>query len=816
MKLAIIRQRYTPYGGAEQFVARAMGTLRAQGVKLTLVTRKWQATDSYEVISCNPFYIGRLWRDWGFARQACKAVKQTNAELVQSHERIACCDIFRAGDGVHREWLKQRRRVMGPLQKLALKLNPYHRYVMAAEQGLFQSPRLKAVICVSEMVRREIQSYFTVPEHKLHVIHSGVDTAAFQPGLKGEYRSRVREQYGISEHARVFLFVGSGFLRKGLGAALQALAALPEDAHLIVVGGDRRAASYKRQALQLGLAGQVHFAGSRKDVKPFYGAADALVLPTLYDPFPNVAMEAFACGLPVITSHKCGASELIVDGENGFVCDALDIAELRRSMEAVLPLEVAAKMGVSARKTAEAYPLERMGSQLIDLYEQLRSLPPKHRQITGKEAHENTPAVLGPALGPHDLGQKQDLAQAVAKGGPPKRIALALMRYNPHGGYERQAKLLAEFLTARGYSVTVVSGEPVPAFGSNIAFRKIPVLKGASWLRVWSFALFSKKYFSDMRRDYDMVIAFDRSLGMDIYRAGNACHREWIRVRKQLGGLRDRISIALNPLHPVVNQLEKRLFSQIEHAAGRVVVLSEQGAEQIRRYYPVAAERFAVIPPAVDFERFREQYAPAFRQQQRQRLGIDNDSWVLLHVGSGFRIKGLERTIRAMAQLKAGRRKVRLIVVGNDQKGTIRHAQLAERLGMKNDVEFVGGVQNVGQYYAAADIFVLPSLLDTFGVTVVEALSFGLPVVVSKGAGASTLIRDETLGRVVEVQPEPQDLADAITQCILSDRDIAHSGALERRMEHRREAARQCEMEQIMGRYLNLIEDSYARRHACH
>lgn len=813
MKLAIIRQRYTPYGGAEQFVARAMGALQAQGVQLTLITRQWKQAGSCEVISCNPFYLGRLWRDWGFARQACRAVTQANADLVQSHERIACCDIFRAGDGVHREWLKQRRRVMSPLQKLGLRLNPYHHYVMAAEQGLFQSPRLKAVICVSEMVKREIRSYFAVPEHKLHVIHSCVDTAAFHPGLKDEHRARVRGQYAIPEHAPVFLFVGSGFLRKGLGTALQAL---PEAAHLIVVGGDRQAPSYKHQARQLGLSGRAHFAGPKEDVKPYYGAADALVLPTLYDPFPNVAMEAFACGLPVITSTKCGASELIVEGENGFVCDALDAAKLRQSMEAVLSTEIAARMAVRARETAEAYPLQRMGNELVALYRQLRSAPCEPRHITEDKASAAGRPVVGPASAPHDRGQEPDLAQADIKGGTPKRIALALMRYNPHGGYERQAKLLAEFLNARGHSITVIGSEGIPDFSSNITFRKVPVLKGASWIRVWSFARFSKRHFAAKRQDYDMVIAFDRSLGMDIYRAGNACHREWIRVRRQLGELRDRLSVLVNPLHAVVNRLERELFRHIEHTGGRIIVLSEQGAEQIRRYYPVSAERFAVIPPAVDFDRFRDQYAPEFGRAQRQRLSVDDDAWLLLHVGSGFRIKGLERTIRALAHLKTEGRKVRLVVVGNDQKGTIRHAQLAERLGMKHDVEFVGGVQDVGQYYAAADVFVLPSLLDTFGVTVVEALSFGLPVVVSKGAGASTLIRDEALGRVVEVQPEPHDLADAIAQCILSDRDPAQAGALKRRMEHRREAARQCDMEHVMGRYLTLIEDCYARRHACH
>ncbi len=371
LRIALIRQRYTAYGGAERFVERAMSALSAQGAQLTIVTRKWPGHADRRALICNPFHLGNLWRDWSFARCVCRALRDHNFDLVQSHERIACCDIYRAGDGVHRVWLEQRRRTLGIAGQLGLALNPYHRYVLAAEKKLFASPRLKAVICNSRMVKEEIRRHFGLPEEKLRVIYSGVDTEAFHPRLKARHRQTLRAQYAIPDNAPLFLFVGSGFARKGLAALLQAFATLPPKAYLLVVGKDRKEAAFHAAAARLGIAGRVRFAGAQQDVKPFYGAADMFVLPTLYDPFPNVALEASACGLPLITSRKSGAAELIEEGRNGHVCDALDIDALAAAMTRLLDPDTATAMGAAARAAVEPFGLEKMGAALLSLYNEL-------------------------------------------------------------------------------------------------------------------------------------------------------------------------------------------------------------------------------------------------------------------------------------------------------------------------------------------------------------------------------------------------------------------------------------------------------------
>jgi UDP-glucose:(heptosyl)LPS alpha-1,3-glucosyltransferase len=314
--------------------------------------------------------MGSLWRDAGFARAACRELAHRPFDLVQSHERIACCDVYRAGDGVHAEWLAQRARVQPSLAALATRLSPHHRYLLAAERRLFTSPRLRAVICNSEMVRAEIAARFATPADKLELIRNAVDGEHFNPAWRAQNRDAVRQQLAIPREANVFLHVGSGFERKGVAAFLEALSRATGKPWGIVAGRDKHLDRYVAKAKSLGLADRVRFAGSVSDVRSYHAAADAFVLVSLYDPFPNAALEALASGLPIVTSRKCGVSELIVEGESGFVRDALDVAGIAEAIARLEP-PVAQRMGEAARAAVAALTPAAMAGQYEALYTRL-------------------------------------------------------------------------------------------------------------------------------------------------------------------------------------------------------------------------------------------------------------------------------------------------------------------------------------------------------------------------------------------------------------------------------------------------------------
>ena len=372
MRLAIIRQRYTPHGGAERFVEGALEALLERGVAISLYTRQWPNTrlQLIEPVLCNPFYIGRLWRDWSFARAVCGAVAAKAPELVQSYERLLCCDVYRAGDGVHRAWLDEWLRDASTFKRWRVESSFYHRYLLDIERRLFASPWLRAVICNSKMVRDEIHERFGLSLEKLPVIYNAVDSAVFSPELK-QHRADVRQKLGVPDTATVFLLVGSGYARKGVATAIQALTKLPSDTYLFVVGRDKSARRYRRLARHLGIAPRVVLLGAQDDPRPFYGAADAFVLPTLYDPCPNAALEAMACGLPVVTSTKCGAAELVTENDAGLVCAARDVDALARHMTTLTDADARRLLGARAREAVLPLTPAAMTLQLVLLYRDL-------------------------------------------------------------------------------------------------------------------------------------------------------------------------------------------------------------------------------------------------------------------------------------------------------------------------------------------------------------------------------------------------------------------------------------------------------------
>lgn len=374
MRLAIIRQKYNAFGGAERFIEGAIGALGpGANVELTVIARQWQPRPGVRFVECNPPYRTSLGRDKSFADavRAHLAGAAGHYDIVQSHERIPGIMLFRAGDGVHAAWLEQRARATPAFRRFAIAANPHHRYLLAAERAMFAHPDLKRVICNSAMVREDIAARFALPPERLTVLYNGVDLERYNPRNRAG-RAAVRTTLGVPAEAPLVIYAGSGFERKGVARLLHALAAAPAAIHALIAGEDKHFKRYRTLAAELGLRARAHFLGGRADLADLYGASDAFILPTLYDPLPNAALEALACGLPVVTTTQCGAREFITSGSNGFVVDALDRAGLVAALAELAAPGRARAMAKAARASVAHLSQEAMAGELLALY---RSLP---------------------------------------------------------------------------------------------------------------------------------------------------------------------------------------------------------------------------------------------------------------------------------------------------------------------------------------------------------------------------------------------------------------------------------------------------------
>ncbi len=248
---------------------------------------------------------------------------------------------------------------------LAYRLNSWiaGHLALVYERWCYRPGRVRRVVGVGRGVATEIREAFPAIAGAVSTIPNGVDHAAFAPPPDGGAADR--ERLGLPPDAPVALFIGGDWSRKGLREAIDGVAGAP-DWHLVVAGdGDR--AEFVEQARRAGAAERVRFVGKLADPRPAYWAADALVLPSGYEAFSLVTLEAAAAGLALVVSRINGTEELVEDGVNGFFCerDGAAIAARLRALGADRPL--LAGVGAAARRSAEAYDWER----IVDAYERL-------------------------------------------------------------------------------------------------------------------------------------------------------------------------------------------------------------------------------------------------------------------------------------------------------------------------------------------------------------------------------------------------------------------------------------------------------------
>ncbi len=371
MKIAIVRKRYNPFGGAERYLHLLSTHLMQQGHEVHVIANQWPGDkNATSAIFHEVPMIGglSLLKIWSFAAASWIILRRFQRDVIFSNERIFSQDIFRASDGVHRTWLHIRMRQASPIKKLSLIINPLHWSVRFFDWYIFNKRAFRKIITPSEFIKRDIlQTYSRVKEDDIRVIYNGVDLERFRPENKKRYRDAVRLELGLTPTTWLLLFVGTGFERKGLRYAIEALRYLPADATLMVIGKGRTR-NYISLARQWGLLERVRFLGPIDGVDRYYAASDLLLLPTLYEPMANVILEALATGIPVVTSRDCGNSEVITDGEDGWIInEPTDAQEIARKVKAAIEKAGDPETELRTRKKAEQFTLQRTAGEIMDV-----------------------------------------------------------------------------------------------------------------------------------------------------------------------------------------------------------------------------------------------------------------------------------------------------------------------------------------------------------------------------------------------------------------------------------------------------------------
>ena len=328
MRIAIIKSNYAPYGGAEKYTTRLIDFFVKNNVEVDVLTSKHGRWDSLQQnvnrVALKQLPYNNLLRLLTFNSSVNRFLRKTHYDCILGMDRTEYQTHLWLGGGCHRAWIRRRCRECSRLKCLSFAINPFHRAMMEMERRAVSSHALKRIFCNSHLVKDEILQFYPMTAGKMTVIYNSAEwyefSEAFEDGLVN--KDRILKALNLETDRFYYLFLGSGYERKGLAKAITALRFLPDYADLIVVGKDKHENRYRRLSEKSGLADRVHFFGPRKDVVPFLQVSDASVLPTLYDPCAGASVEELAMGLYTVTSAANGCSEVIRKGA-GFVIERL-------------------------------------------------------------------------------------------------------------------------------------------------------------------------------------------------------------------------------------------------------------------------------------------------------------------------------------------------------------------------------------------------------------------------------------------------------------------------------------------------------------
>jgi UDP-glucose:(heptosyl)LPS alpha-1,3-glucosyltransferase len=311
MRVALVLERFDPHqGGLEHWTWQFAHALRHRGVDVEIVAFAACAGAGESGIRLKLLERPKS----RIARAAAleRAVETLPVDVVHDMGVGWCADIFHPhGGSTIATWehnllrIPRWRQIRFWRERRYREMRKIERRQHAREEGL--------IVAVSGMVRRHFEEMHGLAPDRLRVIPNGVDVARFSPERRREIREARRAGLGITRNETVFLMLAHNLRLKNAATLIRAAGLLcAEGAEIrVLIAGGRKVEEWRRLAIRCGVGDRVTLLPPVPDPMELYAAADVYAQPTWYDPCSLVTLEAWACGLPVITTRFNGAAELL-------------------------------------------------------------------------------------------------------------------------------------------------------------------------------------------------------------------------------------------------------------------------------------------------------------------------------------------------------------------------------------------------------------------------------------------------------------------------------------------------------------------------
>ncbi|MBT7444741.1 MAG: glycosyltransferase family 4 protein [Methylococcales bacterium] len=322
------------------------------------------------------------------------------------------------------------------------------------------------------------------------------------------------------------------------------------------------------------------------------------------------------------------------------------------------------------------------------------------------------------------------------------KLAFVLFKYFPYGGLQWKCVRIASVLQSRGHEINVFTmsweGELPAGFNINI----IPVNERQNHKRYEAFHHLIEPILNSGQ--FDAVVGFNKMPGLDVYYAADPCYQQKPET--------------LRPWYYKYTS-RYRFFSRFEQAVfnektkTELMMISTVEMGYFIKHYNTPEQQFHVLPPGINKNRIRPDNAKQIREDFREAFKFSDNDLVCLMIGSDFKRKGVDRTLRAIASLPDELRfRTTLIVIGQDKAKPME--KLAKQLGIENQLEIYSGRDDVPRFLLGADLFCHPAYSEAAGNVIIEAIISGLPVLITDVCGYSHHVTQSQAGMLV---PSPFD-----------------------------------------------------------
>ncbi|HSW94075.1 MAG TPA: glycosyltransferase family 4 protein [Gammaproteobacteria bacterium] len=313
------------------------------------------------------------------------------------------------------------------------------------------------------------------------------------------------------------------------------------------------------------------------------------------------------------------------------------------------------------------------------------------------------------------------------------KLAFCLFRYFQFGGLQRDFLRIADECLKRGHTIDVYTMRWEGPRDPRLPVTEIPVRGLQNHTRSKAFVKHLKPVLAD--KNYDLVVGFNKMPGLHVYYAADTCFQAKMRTWQRL-----------LPRYRHLLAFEKAVFAKPSKT--EILLISKKQQPEFMRYYGTEASRFHLLPPGIARDRMAPANAEEIRRAVRDEFAIRQDDFLTLMVGSGFRTKGLDRSLKGIAALpETLKKRTRLFVIGKDNP--TRFERQARASGLSEQVFFMGGREDVSRFLLAADVLLHPAYHENTGTVLLEAVVSGLPVLTTDVCGYADYIQQAGAGIVL-------------------------------------------------------------------